>query len=372
MKLAILGIRDIPGGETVTAGSDTFAYELGQRLVAKGWEVTAFAQGQSKTIQAKGITYEYIPTISSVGFNTFIHTFKCLFKVIKGKFDIVHIHNSGNSFIIPILILFGIRSAVMVDGKDWTRDKWKWYAKLYLWLTRKLAYLVADRILFDNVFVMEEAENENKRIKRKSLFIPYGSDYTFGDEGKELLPKFGLTEGDYYMFVGRFVPEKGLQYLIQANNELDLKRSIVLIGGDIGHFKWEDQLKAMNKKDNLVFTGPLYNEEMRTLMKYAFAYIQPSEVEGLSPVLLTAGGKGLPIIASDIRENKFIGEDNMRYFKTMDYKDLKARIEEFENAPKEELDQLGAACRENILSRFSWEEVTNQHDDIFRELIGKN
>jgi hypothetical protein len=57
MKLAIVGIRDVPGGKTVTAGSDTFAYELGQKLCQKDWEVTAFAQGSPKKTKINSIEY---------------------------------------------------------------------------------------------------------------------------------------------------------------------------------------------------------------------------------------------------------------------------------------------------------------------------
>ncbi len=107
-------------------------------------------------------------------------------------------------------------------------------------------------------------------------------------------------------------------------------------------------------------------------MKNAFAYIQPSEVEGLSPVLLTASSAGLPIIASDIKENKYIGEDNMVYFKSVNYKDLKDKIQQFEDATVEEIKTMATRCAQNVLSRFSWAEVTRQHDEIFRELIGAN
>jgi hypothetical protein len=57
MKLAIVGIRDVPGGKIVTAGSDNFAYELGQKLCQKDWEVTAFAQGPPKKTKINSIEY---------------------------------------------------------------------------------------------------------------------------------------------------------------------------------------------------------------------------------------------------------------------------------------------------------------------------
>lgn len=372
MKLAIVGIRDVPGGKTVTAGSDTFAYELGQKLCQKGWEVTAFAQGPPKKTKINSIEYQYFPTIQGVGFNTFVHTFKSCFHIVKGKFDIVHIHNSGNSFIIPLLRLLGIKSVVMVDGKDWVRAKWKWYAKVYLYLTRILAYRVANVIIFDNVFAREEAKQDHRYIDKKSFFIPYGADYMFKENRIKLLKKYGLEKGEYYLFVGRFIPEKGIQYLVRANNELNLNKKIVIVGGNIGHFDYQDYLYSINKKSNVVFTGPLYNEEMRSVMKNAFAYIQPSEVEGLSPVLLTASSASLPIIASDIKENKYIGEDNMVYFESKNYKDLKDKIQQFEDVSPEEIKAMATRCAQSVLSRFRWEEVTRQHDEIFRELIGAN
>jgi radical SAM protein with 4Fe4S-binding SPASM domain len=88
----------------------------------------------------------------------------------------------------------------MVDGKDWVRAKWKRYAKVYLYLTRILAYRVANVIIFDNVFAREEAKQDHRYIDKKSFFVPYGADYTFKENRIKLLKKYGLEKRKYYYF----------------------------------------------------------------------------------------------------------------------------------------------------------------------------
>ena len=41
-------------------------------------------------------------------------------------------------------------------------------------------------------------------------------------------------------------------------------------------------------------------------MQNAYAYVQPSDIEGLSPVILSVMGFGTPLICSNIKENLYL------------------------------------------------------------------
>ena len=61
-------------------------------------------------------------------------------------------------------------------------------------------------------------------------------------------------------------------------------------------------------------------------MKNAYAYIQPSDIEGLSPVVLENMGLGTPVICSDIVENLYVVGDTALTFRKSTVDDLTLKI----------------------------------------------
>jgi glycosyltransferase involved in cell wall biosynthesis len=99
-------------------------------------------------------------------------------------------------------------------------------------------------------------------------------------------------------------------------------------------------------------------------MKHAFVYIQPSLIEGLSPVILTVMGLGTPLICSDIVENKYITRDNAVHFRSGDLDDLAEKII-FTLGNFDKIVKNAEIGRKDILSRFNWDSITNQYINMF-------
>ena len=98
--------------------------------------------------------------------------------------------------------------------------------------------------------------------------------------------------------------DKGLHYLIDAFARVDTTKKLVLVGGSPNRSPYEDRIRALIDK-RTVLPGYLYGAKIHALMKNCFAYIQPSDVEGLSPVILESAYLGAPVICSDIPENAY-------------------------------------------------------------------
>jgi glycosyltransferase involved in cell wall biosynthesis len=99
----------------------------------------------------------------------------------------------------------------------------------------------------------------------------------------------------------------------------------VLIGGSPNPSKYESDVKNTNDT-RIIFPGYVYGDDTNILISNAYAHIQPSLIEGLSPVILTVMGLGTPLICSDIVENKFICGENATTFSSGDSTDLKNKI----------------------------------------------
>jgi glycosyltransferase involved in cell wall biosynthesis len=366
LRIAAFGFRSFPptdGG----AGADKFALELLPRLAARGHEVTAYNRvypGHKPIAEdtVKGVRVRSFDTVRKSGFDTLLHSAKVTWDIIRhNRADVVHIQNGGNSIFAAFLRLFGKRTYLSQDGIDWKRDKWPWYGKLFLYLSSILTSRVHNAVIFDNVYAREEFET---RFQRDYDFIPFGSDVTLDPGCAGIMEQLGLEPDGYFLFVGRFIPDKGLHWLIPAFEKLKTDKKLVLVGGSPNGSEYEDAIRS-TKDPRILFPGFLYGGSVHWLMSKAYAYVQPSAIEGLSPVILEASYLGAPVICSDIPQNQYGLQENGVYFKNGDTDDLHRVLQQALTDP-ESLKATGRAAQKSISERFSWDSVTDQHIDIFR------
>lgn len=364
MRIAAFGFRSVPPSKGA-AGADKFALELLPRLVARGHSVVAYNRRYPDVFidinEYKGVQIKTFKTTAKKGFDTLLHSFKCTWDIIfSDTADIVHIQNGGNSIWALPLRLFGKKVFISQDGVDWKRDKWPWYGKLYLKLSAFITAHVPNEVIFDNVIAKKLFE---ERFNKQFKFIPFGSEVESGNGNTEILSKHGLKKGEYYLFVGRFIPDKGLHYLIPAFNKSISNKKLVLVGGSPNPSPYEKQLLNM-ANNRIVFPGYVYGDDVNVLMSNAYCYIQPSDVEGLSPVVLTVMGLNVPMIVSDIEENEYAVLDTARTFKKGSIESLTEEINFCEENYPEML-ALAQKAQVRALSVFNWEMVADEHVNVF-------
>ncbi|CAN5804950.1 glycosyltransferase [soil metagenome] len=364
MRIAAFGFRSLPSTNG-SAGADKFVEELLPRLVERGHQVVAYNRKYKNAFlpitEYKGVKIKSFSTINRKGFDTLFHSFKCTADIIfHNTADIVHIQNGGNSIWALPLRLFRKKVFVSQDGVDWKRDKWPWYGKIYLRFAAFLSSTIPNMIIFDNVLAKSFFE---KRFNKKFEFIPFGSEVPEVENNNAILDKFSLEPGGYYLFVGRFIPDKGLHYLIPAFMKSNSKRKLVLVGGSPNPSPYEKEIQEM-ADSNVIFTGYVYGEDVTRLMLNSYCYIQPSDVEGLSPVVLSVMGLGVPMIVSDIEENIYAVQDTATAFKQGNIESLTEKIN-FAEDNYTTMKTLSERAKERALSEFNWDKVTEQHIQLF-------
>jgi|688.fasta_scaffold32640_3 glycosyltransferase involved in cell wall biosynthesis len=367
MRIAAFGFRSMPS-RPGCAGADKFAGELFPRLVQRGHSVVAYNRlypGEAALAEDwRGVTLRNIGTLTRrKGFDTLLHGLRCTIDIIAhDTADVVHIQNGGNSPYALVLRLFGKKVFLSQDGVDWQRAKWPWYARWYLRAAQYLTAVAPHAVIFDNVFCKADFEH---RFGRHYDYIPFGSEVDESDLDDSILDELGLQPGGYFLFVGRFIPDKGLQYLIPAFERLKTSRKLVLVGGSPNPSDFERQCRATTDP-RIVFPGFVYGGRAHALMKHARAYIQPSDIEGLSPVILENMGLGTPVICSDIRENLFVVGDTAVTFNKGDIDNLLECLEWSLEHP-ETLAELGVRGQRRAQALFGWDAVADAHVRVFAE-----
>lgn len=361
------GFRTIPPKEG-GAGSDKFAFDLYPRITKLGYSLTAYCRiypGDKTTpkfSEYEGIKIISYRTVNKAGFDTLFHSFKATVDIIvRNRADVVHIHSGANSIWALFLRLFGKKVFVSQFAMDWKRDKWPWYGKIFYKFSNYLTAYVPNRVVFDNIFTKEYFE---KKFKRKYYFIPYGSEVKEPPDNNLILDKLGISSGDYFLFIGRFIPDKGVHLLIKAFEDLKTDKKLVLVGGSPNPGDYEKKIRSTTDT-RIIFAGYVYGDDTNYLIKNAYAYIQPSLIEGLSPVILTVMGLGTPLICSDIVENTFITGENATHFESGKSTSLNEKLNySLNNADK--LKKNAIIGRDVILTRFNWDSITSQYLELFK------
>ena len=368
LRIASFGFRSLPPSKG-SAGADKFALEFLPRLAERGHTVTGYNRlypGQTKGEESyKGVKIVYFKTIPKSGIDSIIHSAKVTWHIItKNNVDIVHVQGN-NALFSFILKLFGKKVILSIDGTEFEREKWSWIMRKIVLANAYLAVWSCKFIAIDNVFTKELFE---KKFKKKFDFISFGSEIK-GVKPTDILEKLGLQKDEYFLFVGRFIPDKGLQYLIPAFEKLATNKKLVLVGGSPNPSEFEINLQKTSDP-RILFAGFIYGDDTVTLMQNAYAYCQPSDIEGLSPVILSVMGLGTPLICSNIKENLYLVKDDALTFEKSNVESLKKVLAKSLNDRPGHL-LLAAKAKERALKEYSWETITDQYLELFKKSLTK-
>jgi len=359
------GFRGIPP-KAGAAGSDKFAYELYPRIAKRGYEVLAYARiypGENNDLHNEydGVKIKYFKTVNKAGFDSLVHSCKVTFDIVfHNTADVIHIHSGANAIWALLLRLFGKKVYISQFAMDWKRDKWPWYGKLFYLFSNYLTAYCPNEVIFDNVYSKEYFE---KKFNKTYSFIPYGSEVIRPTESNSTLKLLGIEPYEYFLFVGRFIPDKGVHLLIEAFKELQTNKKLLLVGGAPNPNEYEKMIFS-SKSEQIIIPGYIYGDDINRLIMNAYVYVQPSLIEGLSPVVLTVMGLGAPLICSDIRENTYITKDNALLFESGNEESLHRALN-YSLDYQEELKQKAQAGEKDISTRFNWEKITDQFVELF-------
>jgi glycosyltransferase involved in cell wall biosynthesis len=365
LRVASFGFRSLPP-RPGSAGADKFVLELLPRIAARGHKVVGYNRAYTGEVvppvhDFRGVEVHTFKTFRKSGLEAFWHSARVTWDIIANdRADIVHMQNGGNSPFGLILRMFGKKTFLTEDGMEWERDKWSWFGKTYLKAMVFLSAHVHNQVIFDNIFARDYFQ---RRFGKPYALIPYGADVASNPQDDKVLTELGVTKGEYFLFVGRFIPDKGLHYLVAAFERLETEKKLVMIGGVPTETEYSQRIKATGDA-RILMPGYVYGGAVHALMRNCFAYVQPSDLEGLSPVILESAFLGAPVICSDIEMNRYALEEHGIYFRQGDVDDLLAVLRHTLEDPGW-LAHQGAAQRKHVTNTYSWDSVVDLHIDLF-------
>ncbi len=369
MKIAMIGQKRIPSRE---GGVEVVVQELATRMVKKGHQVTCYNRGGKHVLNKEekikdlqeyhGVKLKKVFTIDKKGLAALTSSFFATIKVLFSKYDIVHYHAEGPCAMIPIIKIFSKKKVVAtIHGLDWQRAKWKGFATKYIKFGEKMAAKYADEI----IVLSENVKNYFKTTyNREVTFIPNGTQKPTLCEANLINKKYNLQKDEYILFLGRLVPEKGLHYLIDAYQKIDVDKKLVIAGAASDTDKYFQKLKKKAKNNNIIFTGFVAGKELEELFSNAYLYCLPSDLEGMPITLLEAMSYGNCCLTSDIPECTEVIEDKALVFKKGNIKDLSIKLEKLCKDSKL-VKKYKNSAQKFILKKYNWDKVVNATLELY-------
>lgn len=362
MKIAILGTRGIPGSY---GGFETFAEQLGTRLVARGHDVTVYCRSHyatGETTDYRGVKLVVLPTIRHKYFDTIVHTLISALHSLTGGFDVILICNAANSIFSFIPRLFGTPTLVNVDGLERKRKKWNWIGRTYYLLSEWLSTFLPTAIVTDAQVIRDYYAT---RYGKESLMIAYGAEVARNAD-PERLSRFGLEPNRYILYVSRLEPENNAHLVIEAFKNVRTDWPLVIVGGAPYA---EDYIRSLrNTSDQrVIFTGFVFGEDYRALQQNAYCYVHATEVGGTHPALIEAMGAGNCALTLRTPENlEVIGEAALVYESVPD---LTSLLQQVLDHP-EMIGDYRRRAMARVIQHYNWEYITDQYETLFGRLCG--
>lgn len=374
LRIAMIGHKRIPSRE---GGIEIVVEELAVRMAALGHRVDAYNRyghhvsgkkydqeyGWKGRKFYKGVRVYIIPTFRRSSLNAIVYSFFATIRALFGRYDVLHYHAEGPCAMLWLPRLFRRRIVVTVHGLDWQRAKWGNFASNVIKFGEKMAAKYADEVIV-------LSENVQKYFAdtyhRKVSFIPNGISRPGQQDAQLITEKYGLTKDGYLLSLGRIVPEKGLHYLIEAFSKIDTDKKLVIAGGNSHAVEYMDQIHRMAARDErVIMTDFVQGQMLEELYSNAYAFVLPSDVEGMALTLLEAMSYGDCCLVSDICENTEVVEDKAFVFRKGDTKDLQKKLEYMLEHP-EVVQEYREQSADFICGKYNWDEVVDETIRLYR------
>lgn len=372
--IAMIGHKRIPSRE---GGVEIVVDELSTRLVLKGYFVDAYNRSgyhvSGREFDEKrgkiynGIRLFTIPTFKSSKLNAIVYSLLATIRSLFGGYGIYHYHAEGPCAMLWIPKLFGRKVVATIHGLDWQRSKWGNFAAKVLKFGEKQAAKHADAV----IVLSKNVQRYFKEIYgRDTVYIPNGISCPVIKPAEKIKEKWGLEKDGYILFLARLVPEKGVHYLIEAYQQLQTDKRLVIAGGNSHSTEYVAHIhEAAAADDRIIMTGFVQGQELEELYSNAYLFVLPSDIEGMALGLLEAMSYGNCCLVSDIPENTEVVEDKAVSFKKADVSSLRKELEFLLNH-REVVDAYRKESRDYICSKYDWDSVTEKTIEIYEQVMG--
>jgi glycosyltransferase involved in cell wall biosynthesis len=352
--VSIIGTAGVPAKY---GGFETLAEYLVRHLGEK-YNLNVFCS--SKTYENKQKYFFqaklFYINLSANGLSSIPYDFISIIRASRHSDTILILGVSG-AMIIPFLRLFSkVKIVTNIDGIEWKRNKWNFFAKIYLRFQERIAVKFSNSIVADNKGIQDYIFDT---YNIETELIAYGSDHArhiyLSDE---IRSEYNISD-KYAFTVCRIEPENNIHLILEAFKESTLE--LIIVGN------WNDSSygtslrKEYRGYNNIKLKDPIYDQEiLNSIRSNCKVYLHGHSAGGTNPSLVEAMQLGLPIICFGVKYNVYTTKGQAKYFNSG--KELKSIINRIDES---EMIGIGQKMKQIAEREYTWEIVSEAYSNLF-------
>ncbi|BAY87518.1 group 1 glycosyl transferase [Calothrix parasitica NIES-267] len=372
MKIAVIGAKGLPPRQ---GGIEHYCAEVFPRMVAQGHSVDLFARSSYtdsswlENYDFEGVKVISLPDVRMRGVDAFVTSALGALAATGTKYDIIHFQALGPSLFTSLSkITTNSKIVVTCHGLDWQRAKWGNFSTRLIQMGEQTAVRCAHEII-----AVSDALKTYflQTYGRDVVYIPTApASYARSDPNFGYGSKLGLEQGRYILFLGRLVPEKCPDLLVEAFRTLKPKNWKLVLAGGVSNTKsfTSELLEKVADNRNILFAGELRGARLAEIVRGAGLFVLPSDVEGLPMAMLEAMREGIPILASNIPPHEqLIGGGRGRLFEAGS---LESCIKELSWATENltDMEAMAQNAEKYVKLNYSWDYIANETLKLYKTL----
>lgn len=332
-RIALIGLRGYPADFPGSGGIDSYVQLMLPQMHQEARHINLFVRSWAqKNIRpsSEDISIAKIPTINTKHLDTPVYAMLATFLVCFSKTDVVWFHAPGSAFLSFLPKLTGKKVYLTIHGLDWKREKWGPVAKWVLKLAERISVKTSDR-----VFVVSNDLKEYvwEKYKKQSIVMVPEIPKRRTVKPQKIKGLYGLEKENYLLYMGRFVPEKRIEWLVDAflgSAKLSRVTKLVL-AGEAKNDTYTQTLKLKTRKnDQIIWTGYVVGRVKQELLSNCKLFVLPSSIEGYSMALSEALGYRRQCLVTNIKVNRELAKSltKVTTFRQDSFADFQRKLDE--------------------------------------------
>lgn len=263
------------------------------------------------------------------------------------------------------------------DGHEWMRAKWAKPIRKYWKVSEQMMVKNCDLVICDSVnieqYIHESYDGKGINGRNpKTTFIAYGADLSLSkleDDDVKIVNWYkekGLSKKEYYLVVGRFVPENSFEVMIREFMKSKSKKDFAIITNVNKKFLNELEKKLhFNSDKRIKFVGTVYDQELlKKIRENAYAYFHGHTVGGTNPSLIEALGSTDLNLLIDVGFNKEVAENCALYWSRKPGS-LAKLIDKADQMSTGEITEIGQRAKKRVAEEYTWDKICRQYEKAF-------
>jgi len=353
----------------VVGGLGIHAYEMSRMQAKFGHDVTVYTYNQKpghKNQTSNGFnTTLFNPTLKILGNTMSIALFQAVIKN-RRSFDIIHAHSHLflSTNMCALIRQFGSSPLIITNHGLISQTVPIWIQQIFIPTIAKWTFKSADRIICYTIH--EKDELIELGIDPEKIAVIHN-----GINTEVFIPNDDQVRSTTVLWIGRYTPGKGVQYLIDAFARIVQSHPhahLIMIGDGPQKEEIHQKIQKLGLSTHITQKTFVPNEDLPALYQSSDVFVLPSLSEGVPRTILESMACGIPVVCTDLPQLIDLVNGAGLLVPTRNSEAIASAIIKIIENP-EFASELGKTGTERIVKYYSWKDTVSQTIALYEEVL---